>query len=411
MNLKKRNLLIPIIGIYIVGCNSGSGGSSNATSSTQLPISVERNNNKLFFLCGKYNHPHNESDLVHGFGGCIAAPKGIRLNPLSKDQEQEALASGGTSSATGMPIESYSLTSGISGFPANFYATLNSNNPNLVPLDQQSFGSCVTFSSTAGLSYLNTNYTSTVSVSPLDLLNRGFIYAGNQVNNSGWDGLSNASDLLSRLSATYGYYGNYNSNIAEYVTLANQYSYGGYTGNLTTAQLTGLPEWNPQFNAYMSNYNNSALPQNQLLNGYTWSPLFKTVSAANKSQALVTALDAGNVVLMDFNIYDSSINESSPACSTYGSNLSPNGNAAYVNINNTLYLEVPNGQNNNTWYWPTGCLMGGHQIWVVGYATDPQSGQLLFVIRNSWGPSGDQGQYYMSESYVQGAASYAAVVQ
>lgn len=415
-NFKNSFLMLPVVAAVLSACNNNVGGNPQP-SSTQLPVSTERSNHVTFGLCAKYNHPSSAADVQAEWsgiakGGCVGPIKQIRLNPLTPQQEKEALATGGSSAATGIPESSYSILTGISGFPNNFYATLNGNNPNTVPLDQQSFGSCVTFSSTAALSYLNSSYTSTINVSPLDLLDRGFIYAGNQVTNSGWDGLSNASDLLSRLSSTYGYYESYNANIASYVVLADQYSYGGYTGNLTTAQLTGLGGWSSQFAAFNVNYN-GVNPPRQLLNGYTWSPLFTTVYAggANKVNSIINALNNGNMVLLDFNIYDSSLDESSPACSTYGSNLSPNGNAAYVNVSGTLYLEAPNGQNNNTWYWPQGCLMGGHQIWVVGYAQNTTTGQYMFVIRNSWGPSGDQGQYYMSESYLVGAASYAAVVQ
>jgi len=409
--MKLNKILIALsIASGVVACNSGSSNNpapATTTDSTKLPVSIERNNNRSFRICGKYHHAETLADLTNESGGfgCVAADKQIRLNPLSKQSEEEAKANGGSLAAVAMnPIESFTIQAGgLNGFPQNFYSP---SNPNYMPLDQQTFGSCVTFSSTAGLSYLNSNYTSTVNVSALDLLDRGFAYVGNSVTNSGWDGLQTAADLLSRLSESYGYYNSYNANISSYILLSDQYSYGGDTGNLTTQQLTGLPEWNPQFSTY-SNYATSA--PNQLLNGYTWSPIFSSTLASNKAQGIVSALNAGKVVLLDFNIYDSSLDESSPACSTYGSNLLPDGTAAYVNINGSLYLEAPNGQNNNTWYWPTGCLLGGHQVWVIGYAS-ASNGQLMFVIRNSWGYSGDQGQYYMSESYLQSAGSYAAAV-
>lgn len=404
----KLNKIVAVLAVAIgvTACNSGSNSTpSNNVDQTKLPVSIERNNNRSFTICGKYHHADSLADLAKESGGwgCVAGNKQIRLNPLSKQEEQDAKATGGSLAAVGVPIESFAIqVGGLNGFPQNFY---NPSNANFMPLDQQSFGSCVTFSSTAGLSYLNSGYTSTVNVSALDLLDRGFVFAGNNVTNSGWDGLQNASDLLSRLSESYGYYNSYNANIASYVALADQYSYGGYTGNLTTQQLTGLPSWNSQFNTYLG-YTGAP---NQLLNGYTWTPIFTSTLASDKASGVVTALNAGKIVLLDFNIYDSSLDESSPACTTYGSNLLPDGNAAYVNINNTLYLEAPNGQNNNAWYWPTGCLLGGHQVWVIGYAT-ASNGQLMFVIRNSWGYSGDQGQYYMSESYLQSAGSYAAAV-
>jgi hypothetical protein len=140
-----------------------------------------------------------------------------------------------------------------------------------------------------------------------------------------------------------------------------------------------------------------------------WSGLFSSTGSSNSSK-IIAALQAGKMVLLDFNIYDSSVTQDSKQCTTYGANLSPNGNAAYVYdaTSGQLTLEAPNGQNNNTWYSPTGCLMGGHQVWVVGYATSGSN--YLFVIRNSWGPSGDQGQYYMTDTYLNGAATYAAAV-
>ena len=108
---------------------------------------------------------------------------------------------------------------------------------------------------------------------------------------------------------------------------------------------------------------------------------------------------------MDFNVYDSNASKS---C-TKGA-VSTQGTAKYTynSSTGTLTQSTPD-KDTNAWVNPTKCLLGEHQIWVVSYGTD-NAGNTMFIIRNSWGDSGDQGQYYMSDVYLNNAATYAAQV-
>lgn len=337
----------------------------------------------------------------------------IRLMPLTQEHIQKAnqmaLQSASLQSAS-VPETSYSLGNGINGFPNNFY----SSSPNLTPLNQQSFGTCVTFSTSAALSYLYSNYSSTVNVSPLDILDAGYELNTTNISLTGWDGLQDAATLLTRLQ-TVGYYNNYNNTATTYNNLSNAYlntqtgNQGSETG-LTIAQLQNIPGFSSQLSAFdnlggINSYTNTFTNLSS-----KWSNLFTDYSS-NNATLVKNALDNGDVVLLAFDIYYASVAANSTNC-TNGVGVHTVGTMQYKYNPSTGTINQTTASSataNNTWASPTGCLLGGHEVWVVGYAT-ASDGSLVFIIRNSWGNSGDSGQYYMTDTYLNTAASSASIV-
>lgn len=385
-------LLLSITSTTIItACNSG--GSANGTNTSANQMS---------------SHAYQIYVRGNGSESNITSVQHIRLMPLSQEQTDNAnkisLNNQSLLSAASVP-SSYNIGNGINGFPTNFYN--NASVSNLIPLNQLYFGSCVTFSEVAALSYLRSSYSSTVDISPLDLLDAGYSLYPNDMSSTGWDGLADASTLLNRLPSI-GYYENYAATNTAYANLSNAYENSGDTGDLTITQLKKLSGFNTQLNSYNSlgGINGSfTYSFNDIAS--KWSTLFNAQGVGNSS-LVKDALNNGQVVLLDFNVYDASNGANSSAClsgniQTVGTlDFTYNSNVGTFTLNTT-------GTQNNTWAYPTGCLAGGHQVWIVGYAT-ANDGSTLFVIRNSWGNSGDQGQYYMTDTYLDNAATYAAAV-
>lgn len=386
-------LLLSITSTTIItACNSGGSANGTNTSANQM-------------------NSHVYQIYVHGNGSesSVTSVQHIKLMPLNQEQIDKAnnisLNNQSLLSTTSMP-NSYNIGRGITGYPVNFYN--NASISNLIPLNQLYFGACVTFSEVAALSYLNSNYSSTVDISPLDILDAGYSLYPNDMSSTGWDGLADASTLLNRLP-NIGYYENYTATNTAYSNLSNEYENSGDTGDLTVKQLNQLSGFSAQLNSYNSlggingnfTYSFSNIASK-------WSTLFDTQGSGNSS-LIKNALNNGQVVLLDFNVYDSSIRANSSACLSGNIQTVGTLDFTYNPNSGTFTQNSTGGAANNTWAYPTGCLAGGHQVWIIGYAT-ASDGSTLFVIRNSWGNSGDQGQYYMTDSYLNNAATYAAAV-
>lgn len=395
--MRKLSLLLTSLGIIsgLTACNSGSSGT---TQSQEPPLQTSTTHKYQIYVKGNGAESNN------------VTVQNIHLMPLTAEQESQAkqiaLSNLATLSTTTVPT-SYNLANGISGFPNNFYT--NASVANLIPLNQLSFGTCVTFSEAAALSYLYSSYSSTTDISPLDILDAGYALYPNDMSSTGWDGLTDASTLLNRLP-TIGYYENYTATNSEYVALSNDYESSGDSGDLTIAQLTSLPDFSSQLTAYnnLVNTNNGSYTYTFNNLSGNWSTLF-SAPAANNSQLITNALDNGQVVLIDFNVYDANVASNSSDCQN--GNIHTVGTIAYQYDSNSNVLNQISAAatSNNTWAYPTGCLAGGHQVWIIGYAK-ASDGSVIFIVRNSWGNSGDQGQYYMTDTYLNSAATYAAEV-
>lgn len=394
--MRKLSLLLTSLGIIsgLTACNSGG---TAGTQSQEPPLQTSTTHQFQIYVKGNGDESNN------------ITMQNIRLMPLSPQQESQArqiaLQNLALQSATTIP-SSYNLANGISGFPNNFYN--NAGVANLIPLNQLSFGSCVTFSEAAALSYSYSSYTATTNISPLDILDAGYSLYPNDMSSTGWDGLTDASTLLNRLPSI-GYYESYAATNSEYSALASDYDNSGDSGNLTTTQLTNLADFSNQLAAYnnLGGVNGSFTYNFNNLSG-NWSTLI-SAPASNDSQLITSALDSGKVVLLDFNVYDSDVAANSTDCQN--GNIHTVGTMAYQYNSSTSTINqiTATASTNNTWANATGCLAGGHQVWIIGYAT-ASDGSVIFVIRNSWGNSGDQGQYYMTDSYLNSAITYAATV-
>ena len=347
-----------------------------------LPIVTTKNNNAPFHVLLSDGKFHN-----------------IRLDALTPD-EADAAQKRAANFKFIKPSSAFTVSTTVPNIN-QFYGQNQ-----LPPLNQKDFGTCVTFSSSAALSYLTTG--STVNVAPLYVLDQGYIDE-NGFPHSGWDGLANAGVLLQRLLQSYdgvpgqnqGYYPNYNDTKETYDKLSLEYVFSGEQGNLTSEQLQ-RSGFDSQLNSYktLSSSNPATLFTNVKA-----SNLNLTAGSSDNAKIVKKALDNGSLVLMDFDVYDADV-PAGNTCTKH--NVTTTGTAAYTFDTSTGVLsEESHPKTTNSWVNPTGCLLGGHQIWVVDYGTDKQ-GNMMFFIRNSWGHSGDQGQYYMSDSYLNSAASYAA---
>lgn len=398
--MKKLSSLLITLGLVssLAACNNGASPTQSNVSNPPTTTSIK---NRTFPVEVKGNGEESNNITIQH----------IRLMQLTPDQINKAnLISAQNASllSTSIPDATFNVANGISGFPANFYN--NASIANLIPLNQLSFGTCVTFSEAAALSYLNSGYTSTVNISPVDLLDAGYLLNQSDMSSTGWDGLNDASTLLNRLESI-GYYENYNATNSTYSSLSSAYDNSGDSGDLTFAQLNALSGFNTQLTAYNNlggvngnfTYNFSNLAGN-------WTTLFND-SGSNNASLVTNALDNGQVVLLDFNVYDANSAANSSACQS--GNVHTVGTMDYQYDSSTGTINqatAASASQNNTWALPTGCLAGGHQVWVIGYSK-ASDGSILFVIRNSWGNSGDQGQYYMTDTYLNSAATYAAAVQ
>lgn len=389
--MKKLSSLLIAIGLVsgLAACNNGGSLTQSNVSNPPTATSVK---NRTFPVEVKGNGVESSNITIQH----------IRLMPLTQDQINKAnLISAQNTSllSTSILDTTFNVANGVSGFPANFYN--NAAVANLIPLNQLSFGTCVTFSEAAALSYLNSRYNSTVNISPVDLLYAGYLLNQTDMSSTEWDGLSDASTLLNRLESI-AYYKNYNATNNTYSSLSSAYDNSGDSGDLTFAQLTASYNNLGGVNGNFT-YNFSNLAGN-------WTTLFND-SGLNNSSLITNALDNGQIVLLDFNVYDANSAANSSAC--LSGNVHTVGTMDYQYNSSTGTINqatAASASQNNTWALPTGCLAGGHQVWVIGYSK-ASDGSLLFIIRNSWGNSGDQGQYYMTDTYLNSASTYAAAVQ
>lgn len=366
-----------IVGTFFVA-------TSNATTPhfDTLPIIKKDNNNAPFRLRLSNGNEQN-----------------IRLQALTQSEAVNAMKIGSNVQNV-KPSQTYTVTTTVPNINS-FYG-----NGQLPVLNQQDFGTCVTFSTSAALSYLTTG--TTTNVAPLYVLDQGYIDEDG-FKHSGWDGLTNAGVLLQRVLASYenvpgqnqGYYPNYDQTKNTYDLLSKEYELSGEQGNLTAKQLK-----KSRFYKQLATYHATAAKTSPTLFTNVIASNLNLSTGSSKNASIVKqALDNGNLVLMDFNVYDSNASKS---C-TKGA-VSTQGTAKYTynSSTGTLTQSTPD-KDTNAWVNPTKCLLGGHQIWVVSYGTD-NAGNTMFIIRNSWGDSGDQGQYYMSDVYLNNAATYAAQV-
>ncbi len=377
MEIKYTKIMSIIVGTFFVA-------TSNATTPhfDTLPIIKKDNNNAPFRLRLSNGNEQN-----------------IRLQALTQSEAVNAMKIGSNVQNV-KPSQTYTVTTTVPNINS-FYG-----NGQLPVLNQQDFGTCVTFSTSAALSYLTTG--TTTNVAPLYVLDQGYIDEDG-FKHSGWDGLTNAGVLLQRILASYenvpgqnqGYYPNYDQTKNTYDLLSKEYELSGEQGNLTAKQLK-----KSGFYKQLATYHATAAKTSPTLFTNVIASNLNLSTGSSKNASIVKqALDNGNLVLMDFNVYDSNASKS---C-TKGA-VSTQGTAKYTynSSTGTLTQSTPD-KDTNAWVNPTKCLLGEHQIWVVSYGTD-NAGNTMFIIRNSWGDSGDQGQYYMSDVYLNNAATYAAQV-
>lgn len=223
--------------------------------------------------------------------------------------------------------------------------------------------------------------------------------------------MQNAGVLLKRLLPAYGketglnqgYYPNYDATRTTYDTLSKKYELSGEQGNLTAQQLK-KSGFDKQLYSYKAM---SATKSATLFSNITASNLNLSPGSEQNSKTVKEALDNGSVVLMDFNVFDANVS-AGPNCVKHNVTTTGTANYKFDTSTGTLSADTT-GKATDAWVNPTGCLLGGHQIWVISYASD-KTGNLMFFIRNSWGDTGDDGQYYMSDSYLNNAVSYAAQI-
>ena len=407
-NQKKGLFLLIGVSLVLSACNSGSGSgsgstSSGAASSNSLAASTGSSSNTSANLSGSNNTSPSTLPVIKGQNNqhlftipvsnqgnqslkfaTNQAPIRIRLNGLTLDQAKKAAAIANTGSNTSTATSDTYLPTATVTDINQFYG------PQEV-LNQGQFGTCVSFSTSAMIGYLSAGQTNAVSV--LDILLQGYIDANNQINNSGWDGLDSASQVLARVVDNQeGYYSDYDSTINAYTTLSNEYANeNNSSDDLTNTQLTGLAGFNTDLNQYLTlSANNSPTQAN-----VAYSDLGLVQGQTSNATKVISALDSGKKVLIGFVVYD-------PTQPANCSNGATTGDSYYQYTNGVLaQSQVNNGT--NSWTQAKGCVLGGHEVAVISYFKD-KTGNVMFLIRNSWGDSGDQGNYYMSANYLNAAA-------
>lgn len=136
-NKKHLSLILSTVAAAIIAANSHAQSSDLFDS---LPIVSTKNNNAPFHVVLSDGQTHT-----------------IRLDALSQD-EADAAQKRAASFSPVKPSPTYTATSTIPNIN-KFYGANK-----LPPLNQKDFGTCVTFSSSAALSYLTSG--STINVSP-----------------------------------------------------------------------------------------------------------------------------------------------------------------------------------------------------------------------------------------------------
>ncbi len=357
---------------------SASSAGSNNTNSATLPVIKGQNNQHLFTI-----PVSSQGNQALKFA-TNQAPIRIRLNGLTLDQAKKAAAIANTSSnTTTATSDTYLPTATVTDIN-QFYGPQE-------PLNQGQFGTCVSFSTSAMIGYLSAGQTNAVSV--LDLLLQGYIDANYQINNSGWDGLDSASQVLQRVVDNQeGYYPDYDSTISAYTTLSTEYGNENNSGDdLTNLELTGLAGFNTDLTKYSTLSTNNSPTQANV----AYHDLGLVQGNSSNASKVISALDSGKKVLIGFIVYD-------PTQPANCSNGTTTGDSYYQYTNGVLTQSLASGIT-NSWTEAKGCVLGGHEVAVISYFKD-KAGNVIFLIRNSWGNSGDQGNYYMSANYLNAAA-------
>lgn len=193
-----------------------------------------------------------------------------------------------------------------------------------------------------------------------------------------------------------GYYPSYTATSNNYNLLSQDYANSDEQGLLTTDQFTaGL------FDKELSTYKSmSADTAPTVISNVTATDLNLSPGNADNAAIVKQALDNGHLVLVAVILFDANV----PAGKPNTKDTATTTGTEYYSYNPETGVLTQNAtaEVTNTWVHPTGCVLGGHGIWLVSYATD-ELGNTMFFVRNSWGDSGDQGQYYMSDTYLNNA--------
>lgn len=293
-----------------------------------------------------------------------ASSRSIKLLKIQLSKPAEQALTKRTSATTNKKTN-FNITS---NYPSKIQLGMND-----VPvLDQGSFGTCVTFASTAAI---DAALGKGDHISQLCQLQLGNYLAANGYNNSGWDG-SLGRYVLSQMES-YGV-----------VSKEQQKTVG--CGGLTQYPGRGQPMPNSYINP--EDFHQISESINEKVR---WSPILDIFTAIDRVDTTKTLADIKQalnendrvtfaVLLLDFDL------GLMGAVGSHNSNfdtwvLTPE-------IARDIYLR-PN--------------FGGHEMVITGYddeaiATDEQGRQHkgLFTLRNSWGDKiGDKGNFYMSYDY------------
>ena len=212
---------------------------------------------------------------------------------------------------------------------------------------------------------------------------------------TGWDGLDNSGQVLTRvIDAREGYYHSYTQTKQLYKSLSENYAALHLTGDLTFANLNAVTG----FNNALQSYSNLTLQQKaKQISNITYNDLHVSQGSANNARKIKQALDNGHKVVLGFTIYDYT---QKPGCS----NGEVQGDSYYSYSNGNLTMKE-NSKQTDAWTKAYGCVLGGHEVFVTSYFQN-SAGQLIFLIRNSWSDSvGDQGNFYMTADYLNQAGT------
>jgi hypothetical protein len=258
--------------------------------------------------------------------------------------------------------------SSSSSYPSKIQLGMND-----VPvLDQGSFGTCVTFASTAAIDAAlgKGDY-----VSQLCQLQLGNYLAANGYTNSGWDG-SLGRYVLSQMES----YGVVSKDQEKTVGC------GGLTHYPTRSQAIPSSSINPEEYHQISESINESISWSPILDVFTAIDRVDTDKTLNDIKQALNEKDrvTFGVLLLDFDL------GMMGAVGTHSSNF--DSWVLTPEIARDIYLR-PN--------------FGGHEMVITGYddeavATDDQGRHHkgLFTLRNSWGDKlGDKGNFFMSYDY------------
>lgn len=381
-----------VLTLNLSACNSGGSTTdslSNTTSqaTNSLPIIAGKNNQQLFTLGANTQEIQlNSSPLTNN--------RVISLKPLTQDQankaqelgQQQANLLATTRELNGAFSSTYSAASSIKDTNSFFDSTQE-------VLDQGAFGSCVSFATDTALGYLSLGNTN--AISPLDTLFQGYLDYPHDMTLTGWDGLDNSGQVLTRvIDAREGYYHSYTQTKQLYKSLSDNYAALHLTSDLTFANLNAVTG----FNNALQSYSNLTLQQKaKQISNITYNDLHVSQGSANNARKIKQALDNGHKVVLGFTIYDYT---QKPGCS----NGEVQGDSYYSYSNGNLTMKE-NSKQTDAWTKAYGCVLGGHEVFVTSYFQN-SAGQLIFLIRNSWSDSvGNQGNFYMTADYLNQAGT------